>query len=158
MNTIATRPRVNSLSYSLPEPERAAVEQALDDWQRNDKVARLWQRDASLWTNSDEPKWMGWLDAIEEQRANVGTLVSIAEEIKHEGFKHVLLLGMGGSSLCPEVTALTFGHQPGWPALSVLDSTDPPQVKAIENAIDLKKTVFIVASKSGSTLEPNIFK
>src|SRR5438067_9054417 len=101
---------------------------------------------------------MGWLNAIEEQRANVGTLVSIAEEIKHEGFKHVLLLGMGGSSLCPEVTALTFGHQPGWPALHVLDSTDPAQVRTVENAVALEKTIFIVASKSGSTLEPNIFK
>src|SRR5205085_3318975 len=148
----------NTLRYSLPPAESRAVEQALDDWQANNKVTRLWQRDASLWTGADEAKWMGWLDVVQQQIADLPSLLDLAAEVKREGFKHALLLGMGGSSLCPEVTALTFGQQSGAPALHVLDSTDPAQVKAVEAAIDLRATIFIVASKSGSTLEPNIFK
>src|SRR4029077_10997952 len=79
-------------------------------------------------------------------------------EVKKAKFKHVLLLGMGGSSLCPEVLRMTFGKVAGFPELHVLDSTDPEQIKAIEQKLDLKKTLCIVSSKSGSTLEPNIFK
>src|SRR5262249_25728492 len=73
-------------------------------------------------------------------------------------FSHVLLLGMGGSSLGPEVMRKTFGKVPGFPELHVLDSTDPAQVKAAESAVDLAHTLFVVSSKSGSTLEPNIFE
>ena len=72
--------------------------------------------------------------------------------------KDILLLGMGGSSLGPEVLAETFGQISGFPKLHVLDSTDPAQVKSFENKVDLAKTLFIVSSKSGTTLEPNIFK
>src|SRR5208283_4694783 len=79
-------------------------------------------------------------------------------EIWSAGFKDVLLLGMGGSSLCPEVLRMTFGKIAGFPDLHVLDSTDPAQVKAFENKVDIARTLFIVSSKSGSTLEPNIFK
>src|SRR5439155_5271842 len=82
----------------------------------------------------------------------------LAEEVRKEGFTDVLLLGMGGSSLCPEVLAKTFGQVKGFPRLHVLDSTDPAQLKATEKNIDLSRTLFIVSSKSGSTLEPNIFK
>ena len=82
----------------------------------------------------------------------------IAEEIRAAGFTHAVLLGMGGSSLCVEVLKLTFGRLPGFPEFLVLDSTDPAQIKAIESKLDLAKTIFIVSSKSGSTLEPNIFK
>jgi transaldolase / glucose-6-phosphate isomerase len=85
-------------------------------------------------------------------------LTSLAAEVKQAGFKHALLLGMGGSSLCPEVLRLTFGKIEGFPELHVLDSTDPAQIKAIEAKIDLKNTLFIVSSKSGGTLEPNIYK
>ena len=77
--------------------------------------------------------------------------------MKQDGFTDVVLLGMGGSSLGPEVLGETFGRQAGWPRFHMLDSTDPAQIKAIERAIDLSKTLFIVSSKSGSTLEPNIF-
>src|SRR5262249_57501550 len=78
--------------------------------------------------------------------------------VKREGLAQAVLLGMGGSSLCPEVWKETFGRIPGFPELFVLDSTDPAQVRAVEEKIDVKKTLFIVSSKSGSTLEPNIFK
>ena len=77
--------------------------------------------------------------------------------MKQRGFTDVVLLGMGGSSLGPEVLGETFGRQTGWPRFHMLDSTDPAQIKAIERAVDLGKTLFIVSSKSGSTLEPNIF-
>src|SRR5207253_11397539 len=80
------------------------------------------------------------------------------EEVKRESFDHVLLLGMGGSSLCPEVMLKTFGRIDGFPELHVLDSTDPAQIKSCEDKIQINKTLFIVSSKSGSTLEPNIFK
>src|SRR6185369_633244 len=81
-----------------------------------------------------------------------------AAEVKKENFTDILLLGMGGSSLCPDVLRVTFGKIAGFPQLHVLDSTDPAQVKAFENQVNLAKTLFIVSSKSGTTLEPNIFK
>src|SRR5258706_2548434 len=121
-------------------------------------MQRLWQRDASLWTGSDEASWLGWLDIVDEQIAQHDQLAKLAKEVQARGFQHVLLLGMGGSSLCPEVLRLTFGRTTHFPTLHVLDSTDPSQVKAFDHLIDIPKTLFIVSSKSGSTLEPNIFK
>jgi transaldolase / glucose-6-phosphate isomerase len=149
---------VNRLAYKLPKELNAAVAAALDDWKKNNKVARLWQADASLWSNADENKWLGWLTITELQLANLETLKQLATEVKKAKFKHVLLLGMGGSSLCPEVLRMTFGKVPGFPEMHVLDSTDPVQIKALEKKLDLKKTLCMVSSKSGSTLEPNIFK
>ena len=121
-------------------------------------MQRLWQRDASLWTGDDEAKWLGWLDITEDQIAHPIELRNLAKEVWSAGFKDVLLLGMGGSSLCPEVLRMTFGKIAGYPDLHVLDSTDPAQVKAFETKIDIARSLFIVSSKSGSTLEPNIFK
>ncbi|HSC45385.1 MAG TPA: bifunctional transaldolase/phosoglucose isomerase [Candidatus Acidoferrum sp.] len=149
---------VNRLAYKLPKELQAAVNASLDDWSQNNKVARLWQKDASLWSNTDEANWLGWLSIADEQFANLATFKSLAAEVKKAKFKHVLLLGMGGSSLCPEVLRMTFGKISGFPELHVLDSTDPVQIKALERKLDLKRTLCIVSSKSGSTLEPNIFK
>ncbi len=149
---------LNRQLYILPDKLRALVNASLDDWKSNDKVRRLWQRDASLWTASDEDKWLGWLDITEKQLAQLDTFQKIAADVKKAKFKHALLLGMGGSSLCPEVLRMTFGKIKGFPELHVLDSTDPAQIKAIEAKLDLKRTVCIVSSKSGSTLEPNIYK
>jgi len=149
---------VNRLTYKLPKELQAAVASSLESWKTNNKVARLWQKDASLWSNTDESNWLGWLSICEEQLANIETLKQLAAEVKAAKLKHVLLLGMGGSSLCPEVLRMTFGRVAGFPELYVLDSTDPVQIKAIEKKLDLRKTLCIVSSKSGSTLEPNIFK
>jgi len=149
---------VSALKTSLPEPLAAAVKATTADWQSGGKIARLWQRDATLWTGSDESNWLGWLDIVDEQVAQQDQLQKIAKEVQQRGFQHVLLLGMGGSSLCPEVLRMTFGRFTHFPTLHVLDSTDPAQVKAFEHQIDIAKTLFIVSSKSGSTLEPNIFK
>ena len=145
-------------THSLPSDLAAAVKTAGDDWRANGKVRRLWQRDASLWTGTDEANWMGWLSITEEQLAQHESLRKLAEDTKKAGFSDALVLGMGGSSLCPEVLAMTYGKIAGSPQLHVLDSTDPAQIKSFEDRIDLDKTLFIVSSKSGSTLEPNIFK
>ena len=121
-------------------------------------VARIWAGDATVWTGADEAKWLGWLPIVGEQLAQKDRFAAFAAEVKAAQFTHALLLGMGGSSLCPEVLRLSFGQVAGFPDLHVLDSTDPVQIRAIENKIDLARTLFIVSSKSGSTLEPNIFK
>ena len=149
---------MNTLKTSLPETLATAVQAAVADWQSGGKMQRLWQRDATLWTGNDEANWLGWLDIVDEQIAQHDQLHKVAKEVQLRGFQHVLLLGMGGSSLCPEVLRTTFGRLTHFPNLHVLDSTDPAQVKAFEHLIDIPKTFFIVSSKSGSTLEPNIFK
>ncbi|MGH7534279.1 MAG: bifunctional transaldolase/phosoglucose isomerase, partial [Gemmatimonadales bacterium] len=130
----------------------------LEDWRAHRKVRRLWERDASLWTGGDEARWLDWLGIAAAQRKDVPALRAFAAEVRQEGFTHVLLLGMGGSSLCPEVLKETFGRLPDYPELHVLDSTDPAQVLATESRVDLCRTLCIVSSKSGTTLEPNIFK
>ncbi|MGB7349489.1 MAG: bifunctional transaldolase/phosoglucose isomerase, partial [Candidatus Acidiferrales bacterium] len=134
------------------------VKKTLDDWSSAGKMRRLWARDATLWTNTDESKWLGWLGVTEDQMAQANQLVQIGNEVKAQKFTHALLLGMGGSSLCPEVLSKTFGKIDGYPELHVLDSTDPAEIKAVESKINVKRTLFIVSSKSGTTLEPNIFK
>jgi len=149
---------VNGLKTSLPESLAATVKATAAEWQAGGKMQRLWQRDAKLWTGTDEANWLGWLDIVDEQIAQHDQLAKLAKEVQARGFQHVLLLGMGGSSLCPEVLRMTFGRITHFPTLHVLDSTDPAQVKAFEHQIDIPKTLFIVSSKSGSTLEPNIFK
>jgi transaldolase / glucose-6-phosphate isomerase len=141
--------------YKLPEQLASAAKRAVEDWKAG-KVRRLWQRDASLWTGADEASWLGWLDIVEQQISDIGQLRRLAEEAKT--VSDVLLLGMGGSSLCPEVLEKTFGRTSGFPQLHVLDSTDPAQIKTFENSVDLSKTLFVVSSKSGTTLEPNIYK
>ncbi len=150
--------KVSQQTYKLPDPLAKLVKANTDEWRAAGKVRRLWQRDASLWTGADEANWLGWLGIVEEQIANKDVLQKLAEETKREKFTDILLLGMGGSSLCPEVLEKTFGRIPGFPQMHVLDSTDPAQIKAFEEKIDLAKTLFVVSSKSGTTLEPNIFK
>jgi transaldolase / glucose-6-phosphate isomerase len=149
---------VSQPTYKLPQALASSVEKTLADWRSGNKVRRLWDRDASLWTGTDESNWLGWLDVVTEQAAHLNELRGLSQEAKAGGFSDVLLLGMGGSSLCPEVLAKTFGRVAGFPQLHVLDSTDPVQVRALESSVDLAKTLFVVSSKSGATLEPNIFK
>jgi glucose-6-phosphate isomerase len=145
-------------TFTLSPDQHAALQRTLADWRSGNKIARLWSKDASLWTGADESKWLGWLDVVEAQLNAADKFVTFAKDVKARGFTHILLLGMGGSSLCPEVHALSFGKRDGFPELHVLDSTDPGQLLAIESRVDLARTLFIVSSKSGSTLEPNIFK
>ncbi len=149
---------VNRQTYTLSDELSKEVAAELEDWQLTGKVRRLWSRDPRLWSGTDEGSWLGWLGITEDQLSQPEHLKSIAADVRQSGFEYALLLGMGGSSLCPEVLALSFGRTEGFPEMYVLDSTDPAQVKEFENKIDFAKTLFIVSSKSGSTLEPNIFK
>ena len=174
---VAVAPVTNPLTFTAPERLTADVKTALDDWDKGDKVRRLWAGDASLWSGADEARWLGWLRAVPDVRLKLDTTEvrlkpdtttvrlkpdttygDFAQWVQKQGFTHTLLLGMGGSSLCPDVLSRSFGPQPGFPELLVLDSTDPAQIQSIERRIDLARTLFIVSSKSGSTLEPNIFK
>ncbi len=148
---------LETFSYSLGSDLQSAFDQAKKDWEGADKTQRLWQKDASLWTNTDESKWLGWLDIVDQQLADVSKFKALGAEIREDAFTHILLLGMGGSSLCPEVFSLTFGKQPGSPELLVLDSTDPVQIRSFRDKIDPARTLFCVSSKSGTTLEPNIY-
>lgn len=150
--------RPDRYSYSLPTALSESVSASIEDWHIKGNVRRFWARDATLWTGADEGKWMDWLGITEDQISHKHHLENIATEAREAGFTDALLLGMGGSSLCPDVLAETFGKVKGYPALHVLDSTDPAQVKNAGEQVDLSRTLFIVSSKSGSTLEPNIFK
>jgi transaldolase/glucose-6-phosphate isomerase len=152
------RAKVDRQTFALPQDAKAAVEASLIDWQQHSKVPRLWGLDASLWTASDESRWLGWLGVTDDQLSHLESLKQLSADIESSGFTHALLLGMGGSSLCPEVLRLTFGVIDGSPELHVLDSTDPAQIRSVEARLDLARTLFIVSSKSGGTLEPNIFK
>ena len=156
--SVTLNAQLNRQTCTLTDDLSAQVRAVLEDWRINGKVRRLWARDATLWTGTDEGNWLGWLGITEDELTHGQQLRDIATEVKSAGFAHVLLLGMGGSSLCPEVLKMTFGKINGYPELHVLDSTDPAQIKALENKLDLANTLYIVSSKSGSTLEPNIFK
>ena len=147
-----------SFRFALPPELRDAVKVAAADWSDNHKVARFWQKDASLWTNDGEEKWLGWIDIVERQQQDLATYAELGAEVETADIQTVLLLGMGGSSLCPEVLSLTFGERPGFPELRIVDSTDPEQVWTARNEVNLADTLVVVASKSGSTLEPNVLK
>ena len=150
--------KLNAMTYKLPQDLNEALKSALEDWRKEGKARRLWDGDAALWTNTDEAQWLGWLTVAEAELKDPGRLEAFADEVKRAGFTDAVLLGMGGSSLGPEVLAQTFGAGPGFPRLHVLDSTDPAQIRHLDSTIDIARTLFIVSSKSGSTLEPNIFK
>ena len=145
---------LNRIAVYVPDGLRREVETEIETWKSDNKIRRIWQKDATVWTGGDESKWLGWLDIIDEELKNVERYREFAADIKSAGFTNVLLMGMGGSSLCPEVLAMTFGKS----SFHVLDSTVPVQVRSIEKRLSIDKTLFIVASKSGSTLEPNCFK
>ncbi len=164
LSTIADlrRTRVGSnidpLDASLPADLQAAVDEAAATWDRTDGTKRLWSHDATLWTDQGEQAWLGWLDEVSHQRQQVDTLEAFAAEVAGRHFEHILLVGMGGSSLFPDVLARTFGHRQrkGAPRLSIVDTTDPRQVRAAREGVDLAKTLVVVSSKSGSTLEPSV--
>ena len=133
-----------------------AIGKATEDWRASAKIRRLWHRDKSVWTGSDEDKWLGWLTS--PAQADIADYEDYAQRVKAQKFSDAVVLGMGGSSLGPEVLAKTFPRKTGFPRLHVLDSTDPAQVRAMEAGIDIARTVFIVSSKSGGTTEPNAMK
>jgi transaldolase / glucose-6-phosphate isomerase len=133
-----------------------AVEKSTEEWRASAKVRKLWHKDKSVWTNDDEDKWLGWLNS--PAKADIADYEDYARRVKGQNFTDAVVLGMGGSSLGPEVLGETFPKKSGFPKLHVLDSTDPAQVRAMEKAVDLSRTLFIVSSKSGGTTEPNVMK
>ena len=135
-----------------------AIKAELEQWQQDDKVQRLWASDGKLWTDQDEAKWTGWLTIPTAETSEIPRIETLATELKSSGFTDVVLLGMGGSSLCPAMMATTFEKIGNNPKLHVLDSTAPEQIHTLESSLNLEKTFFIVSSKSGNTLEPNIFE
>jgi len=116
---------------------------------RREIVDRIWERDPTAWTGADEAKWLGWLDEPRRMRERVGELKTFADAMREDGLDTVVLLGMGGSSLAPEVLRRTFAVR----GLHVLDTTHPTAIRAVEEQLDLGRTLFVSASKSGSTLE-----
>jgi transaldolase/glucose-6-phosphate isomerase len=147
-----------TITFGAPALEKAVAAET-ETWRLAGNIRRLWAGDKTLWTDTDEDKWLGWLHIVEDELAGVEDLKRFADEaVTNGGFKHVVLLGMGGSSLGPAVLAETFGHLPGAPKFHMLDSTDPSQIHTLNNALDIDTSLFIVSSKSGSTLEPNIYK
>ncbi len=146
---------MNDLQFVLPPQLHAAVRASLERCSADRVVPRIWEGDASVWTGADEARWLGWLHIVEDQLARVSEYEWLADDVRSEGFTRVVLLGMGGSSLAPEVLSRTFGRQPGAPSLAILDSTHPAQIRRVVGN-DLRTTLFVVASKSGSTLEPSI--
>jgi len=147
---------VDKQQLALGDGIRKAVEKSTEDWRAAAKIRRLWHKDKSVWSNDDENKWLGWLNSA--AAADVADYEDFAKRVKGQDFSDAVVLGMGGSSLGPEVLAETFAKKSGFPKLHVLDSTDPAQVRAMEKKVDIAKTLFIVSSKSGGTTEPNVMK
>jgi glucose-6-phosphate isomerase/transaldolase/glucose-6-phosphate isomerase len=135
------------------------VEAAVADLQQRDVVGRVWRKDHTVWKPdpTEITDRLGWLTVSDSMREQVPALQAFAQQVKNAGFRQVLLLVMGGSSLGPEVLRQTFGSAPGYPQLLVLDSTFPAWVQQVTDAMDLASTLFLVSSKSGTTIEPNTF-
>ncbi len=150
--------RLDGQSLTLDESLAKESAKAVESWRASGAIRRVWARDASVWSDQDEAKWLGWLHIVEEELEKAADYAAFAAWVMGEAFTDVVLLGMGGSSLGPEVLSLTYGQRAGFPRLRILDSTHPDEVRALEADIDVARTLFIVSSKSGSTLEPNIFR
>jgi glucose-6-phosphate isomerase len=152
---------MNRMQCVLGELE-SRINAGIEDAERAGVSKRIWKKDAALWKD-DEPSQkiiknaLGWLTVPDEMLAVVDELTEFAELIRNRGFETVMVCGMGGSSLCPEVLTKTFGRQTGFPELLVLDSTDPDVLAGLLDRVDIEKCLFIIASKSGSTTEPNTF-
>lgn len=143
-------------------PDEPAVQKIIRQAEAEQWTRKIFRKDASLW-KADEAHQLiiknslGWLEITEPMIAQTEELTAFSARIRNDGFKHVLALGMGGSSLCPEVFRRTFGKTPGFPELHILDSTHPAAIEEIESKLDLEKTLIIVSSKSGTTIEPLMF-
>jgi transaldolase/glucose-6-phosphate isomerase len=152
--------QLNTFRYKVPTVFLEQIVFALDEWIKVGGLDAEWSRKASVWTRSGEEKWLGWLDVPAQELTRVAELQSFVDEVRKDGFQQAVLLGMGGSSLGAEVLTKTFGREgkkKGYLDFHILDSTDPAQIQALHTKLNVEKTLFIVSSKSGGTLEPNIF-
>lgn len=149
---------VGTQTLALAADLEKSYQTQADEWRKAGTIRRLWDQDKAVWTGTDEDKWLGWLNSAKAEAAKLADYADFAKWVKARGFTDAVVLGMGGSSLGPEVLAETFPQQSGFPKLHVLDSTDPAQVRALEASVTLGTTLFIVSSKSGGTTEPNVMK
>ncbi len=151
-------PRV---AVAAPGEANAAVDAALDELVKSEFLRKLWSHDPSPWSSDPHhvdiiKHALGWVEIAQQTHAQSGELRDFANACAKR-FDHAVVLGMGGSSLAPDILRATFGRTPGFPELHVLDSTDPQQIKALDDRLDIAKSLFIVASKSGTTTEPDAF-
>ena len=151
MKEISDRSQVMLIGPRLTE----AFNRRVGEWVRDGIVARLWAKDTRVWTGVDEDRWLGWLDVLDAE-VPLEALSAFSRNVVDTGLTDVLLLGIGGSSLCPEVLSGVLGPVEEAPVLHILDSTDPAEVQRIESRLDLSRTLCIVSSKSGTTLEPTV--
>jgi transaldolase/glucose-6-phosphate isomerase len=149
---------LNGQSFSLPDTLKASADQLTEKARAEAWTRRLWSGDASLWTGQDEARWLGWLGAGKGAAISLESLAILRDKVREARFHHVLLLGMGGSSLGPEVLGEICAAAGDAPELLVLDSTDPTQIARFAARIDPARTLFVVSSKSGTTLEPDILQ
>jgi transaldolase/glucose-6-phosphate isomerase len=158
-----------SESASVPASLEAAIGARIEAWARERVAERLWARDGSLWSSSGKDpgelaQWLGWLDLPSSMGERIGELERVAREVRADGYTRAAVLGMGGSSLAPELFSRLFGDRLGGPAggsdgleLRILDSTHPDAVRGFREWAESARTLFCVSSKSGSTMEPNAF-
>jgi transaldolase/glucose-6-phosphate isomerase len=135
---------------------RGRIERRLAAWEESSLLTRLWDKDPTIWFPDPRPELsdrLGWLELPGRMLSLLPEWADLGERVKYEGYEHVVLLGMGGSSLAPEVYAGILGRAPGFPELHVLDSTHPDEIRALEKRIRPERTLFLVSSKSGTTLE-----
>src|SRR5215204_2647377 len=148
--------RPKTIKSALPDELEPPVIERVQTAQRENAAERIWARDESLWGGRGVPEIadrLGWLTISEKMLEHASQLREFAESAKADGLEHAVLLGMGGSSLGPEVIRRSYGEVPGGMSLHLLDSTDPGAIRDVERQIDLDKTFFIVSSKSGGTIE-----
>ncbi len=145
-------------TWNLPGDLGEKVRERMADLRGHSIVRRMWEHDPSVWSGTSEDRWLGWLTLPADARPRAEGLTQFAREVRAEEIQDIVLLGMGGSSLAPDVLRSVVGREQGFPNLHVLDSTDPGQIRSVELAVDLPRTLFLVASKSGSTLEVDILQ
>jgi transaldolase / glucose-6-phosphate isomerase len=148
--------RPSSIDASLPDDVEPRVAERVKQAAQEDVARRIWRKDDTLWGPAGQAEVanrLGWLGVTEHMREELGDLQAFAQAVRDEGVTDVVLLGMGGSSLAPEVIRRSFGEQGGWPSLHVLDSTDAGAVRSVEGAIDRDHALFLVSTKSGGTIE-----
>ncbi|HEY6804727.1 MAG TPA: hypothetical protein VI306_14230 [Pyrinomonadaceae bacterium] len=152
---------MNQMEF-VPGDVSQQIQTAADAANTAELAKRIWRKDAALWKDDEASQKviknaLGWLTVPDEMIGVADELREYSDIVRQHGFQKVMVCGMGGSSLCPEVLAKTFGRQPGYPELLVLDSTDPDVLAAWLQEVDVAHCLFIIASKSGSTTEPNTF-
>jgi len=143
----------STTEWRLGRDLQTALDEECRRWDRDGLVGRLWRKDADVWTGGDEARWLGWLD-LPHAEVPADALRRFTDGVRADGLTDVLLLGMGGSSLGAEVVGEVLGGAEGAPALHVLDTTDQVQIERTTSRLDLSRTLCIVSSKSGTTLEP----